>query len=129
MARELYDELRAGQLGLPVTSFLEWEDIQDVLSNGVIDAETMEIIIDECGVKDGVITFEQFYDLVALVNQVELALDNDEEDIVGDGSEADLLLEDEEKEGDKGHDEAYKWLVDAVNLGQEMKKDVTINNS
>jgi hypothetical protein len=28
MARELYDELRAGQLGLPVTSFLEWEDIQ-----------------------------------------------------------------------------------------------------
>jgi hypothetical protein len=82
--------------------------------------------LDECGVKDGVITFEQFYDLVALVNQVELALDNDEEELLGDGSEADLLLEEEVKEGDKGHEEAYKWLVDAVNLGQEMKKDVTI---
>lgn len=45
LARELYDELRAGRLGLPVESFLEWEDIQDVLSNGVIDSETMEIII------------------------------------------------------------------------------------
>lgn len=79
MARELYDELRAGQLGLPIEAFLKWEDIEDVLDNGIIDQETMEIIIDEVGVTDGILSFEQFYELVELVNQVSIALDGDEE--------------------------------------------------
>ena len=79
MARELYDELREGQLGLSIESFLKWEDIEDVLNNGIIDEETMEIIIDEVGVKNGVLSFEQFYELVELVNQVSMALDGDEE--------------------------------------------------
>ena len=83
MARELYDELREGQLGLSIESFLKWEDIEDVLNNGIIDEETMEIIIDEVGVKNGILTFEQFYELVELVNQVSLALDGDEE-LLGD---------------------------------------------
>lgn len=79
MARELYDELRAGQLGLSIESFLKWEDIEDVLDSGIIDDETMEIIIDEVGVKNGILSFEQFYELVELVNQVSIALDGDEE--------------------------------------------------
>jgi hypothetical protein len=79
MARELYDELREGQLGLSIESFLKWEDIEDVMNNGIIDNETMEIIIDEVGVKNGVLSFEQFYELVELVNQVSMALDGDEE--------------------------------------------------
>ena len=56
-----------------------WEDIEDVMDNGIIDEETMEIIIDEVGVKNGILTFEQFYALVELVNQVSEALDGDEE--------------------------------------------------
>ena len=79
MARELYDELRAGQLGLTIESFMKWEDIEDVLDNGIIDEETMEIIIDEVGVKNGILTFEQFYELVELVNQVSMALDGDDD--------------------------------------------------
>ena len=83
MARDLYDELREGQLGLSIESFLKWEDIEDVLNNGIIDEETMEIIIDEVGVKNGVLSFEQFYELDELVNQVSMALDGDEE-LLGD---------------------------------------------
>ena len=43
MARELFDELRAGKPGLPVADFMLWEDIIDVMSTGVIDDETMEV--------------------------------------------------------------------------------------
>ena len=122
MARELYDELRAGQLGLSIESFMKWEDIEDVLDNGIIDEETMEIIIDEVGVKNGILTFEQFYELVELVNQVSIALDDDEE-LLRSGSDSDkLLLEKEGEEEDRGNEEAYKWLIDAVSLGQGLKK-------
>ena len=122
MARELYDELRAGQLGLSIESFMKWEDIEDVLDNGIIDEETMEIIIDEVGVKNGILTFEQFYELVELVNQVSIALDDDEE-LLRSGSDSDKLrLEKEGEEEDRGNEEAYKWLIDAVSLGQGLKK-------
>lgn len=122
MARELYDELRAGQLGLSIESFMKWEDIEDVLDNGIIDEETMEIIIDEVGVKNGILTFEQFYELVELVNQVSIALDDDEE-LLRDGNENDKLrLEKEGEEEDKGNEEAYKWLIDAVSIGQGLRK-------
>ena len=63
MARELYDELRAGQLGLSIESFLKWEDIEDVLNNGIIDEETMEIIIDEVCVMNSILSFEQCHEL------------------------------------------------------------------
>lgn len=120
MARELYDELRAGQLGLTIESFMKWEDIEDVLDNGIIDEETMEIIIDEVGVKNGILTFEQFYELVELVNQVSMALDGDD-DLLQDENGNEILSE-LEREEDKGNEEAYKWLFDAVSLGQGMKK-------
>lgn len=44
----------------------------DVMNTGIIDQETMEIIMDEVGVKNGLISFEQFYELVELVNQVNI---------------------------------------------------------
>lgn len=59
MARELFDELRASKPSLPVADFMAWEDIVDVMSTGVMDDETMKVIIEEVGIKDDVITFEQ----------------------------------------------------------------------
>ncbi len=59
MARELYDELRASKLSLSVADFMAWEDIVDVMDTGVIDEETMKVIIEEVGITDDVITFEQ----------------------------------------------------------------------
>ena len=59
MARELFDELRASKPSLPLADFMAWEDIVDVMSTGVIDDETMKVIIEEVGIKDDMITFEQ----------------------------------------------------------------------
>ena len=63
MARELYDELRQGKPSLDVADFLVWEDIVDVMSTGVIDDETMQVIIEEVGVTDGTISFDQFFEV------------------------------------------------------------------
>lgn len=41
---------------------------------------------------------------------------------LGDGSDADNLLLEKVREEDKGSEEAYKWLFDAVSLGQNIKK-------
>lgn len=40
---------------------------------------------------------------------------------VGDGSEADNLLLEKEREEDKGSEEAYQWLFDAVSGKQGQK--------
>jgi hypothetical protein len=62
------------------------------------------------------LSFEQFYELVELVNQVSIALDGDELDDEG---------EEEEKESereDDGSDEAYQMLIDAVSIGKGIKR-------
>ena len=63
MARELYDDLRQGKPLLPIADFLAWEDIVDVLDSGVIDDETMQVIIEDVGVTDGAISFDQFFEV------------------------------------------------------------------
>ena len=49
----------------------------------------------------------------------------------GDGSEADNLLLEKEREEDKGSEEAYQWLFDAVSgkQGQGLKKKDEKENS
>ena len=75
MAQDLYNGLRGNDSSLSVESFLQWEDIKDVLGRGFIDADTMQIIFSEAGVHDGIMTFDQFFEVVELVNQVSLALE------------------------------------------------------
>ena len=118
MARELYDELRVGKPGLPVEDFMKWEDIVDVMETGVIDGETMEIIIDEVGVKDGIISFDQFFELVALVNEVTITFENGAQFLDDDTS-----LEEEESVEDENSEATYKWILDAMTKGKPKKID------
>ena len=78
MALEQYDNLRGEDSQLEVSTFLAWEDILDVLDNGVIDAETMDVILSECGVTGPLMSFDQFKEAVDLVNQVTLSIEGDE---------------------------------------------------
>jgi hypothetical protein len=120
MAQDLYDELRGDDILLSVEKFLAWDDIQDVLSRGFIDDETMTTIITEVGVSGGLMTFEQFYEMVDLVNQVSIALESPSGE---DGMFDDLDMMEADDEVDDGADnsaEAYKWIMDAMMSG--MKK-------
>jgi len=100
MAREQYDTLRGDSGPLLRTSqFLSWDEIVDVLDSGIIDRETMEIILNESGVGGEFMTFEQYFEVVDLVNQVSLALEEEEED-EGEGHEGNVA----------GGDDALDWL-------------------
>ena len=83
MAREMYDMLRGEDNYLSLDKFFEWDDIKDVIDMGVIDPETMALIIEAVQGKQSSImdtlTFEQWLEAVELVNQVQLTLENVEE--------------------------------------------------
>ena len=82
MAQEMYDMLRGEDEHLSIDKFFEWDDIKDVIEMGVIDPETMALIIEAAQGKNPVrdtLTFEQWLEAVELVNQVQLTLENVEE--------------------------------------------------
>jgi len=82
MALEQYNTLKGSNAEdelLLVSTFLQWEEILDVLDSGVMDAETMEIILQETGVTSHLMTFTQFQEAVDLVNSYTLAMDDEME--------------------------------------------------
>ncbi len=82
MAREMFDMLRGEDEDLSIDKFFEWDDIKDVIELGVIDPETMALIIEAVQGKNPVtdtLSFEQWLEAVELVNQVQLTLENVEE--------------------------------------------------
>lgn len=100
MAREMFDMLRGEGEKLSVEEFLEWDDIKDVLEAGIIDADTMTLIVESIGVKDSM-TFEQWLDTVELVNQVQLTLEGVDDSVqnwdpVAEQEKADAMYADEE---------------------------------
>lgn len=100
MAREMFDMLRGEAEELTVEEFMKWDDINDVLEAGVIDADTMALIIESIGVKQSM-TFEQWLDTVELVNEVQLTLDGVDDSVqnwdpVAEQEKADAMYADEE---------------------------------
>lgn len=107
MARDLFEQLRSRGVDdaepglLSLHKFFEWDDMKEVLAKGFIDMNTMDTILSEAGVVRDALTFDQFYEVVDLVNQVQIALEdgsgsegiNDEYDTDGneDDSEEDIL--------------------------------------
>ena len=83
MAQEMFDMLRGEDEALSIDAFLEWDDIKDVIELGIIDPETMALIIEAVQGKNPVrdiLTFEQWLEAVELVNQVQLTLESVEEE-------------------------------------------------
>lgn len=82
MAVELFNLLRGPEEGLSLEKFLEWEDIHEVLERGILDKESIEIIVREVGVEFNIMNFNQFQEIVDLVNQLSTTLEAG--DLVGD---------------------------------------------
>lgn len=118
MALELFDELRGTNDRLLYEDFVQWDDIQDVLEKG-LTLETIDVILKECRVGepqipieiDGIpmdldsingkaevdksLDFDQFFDVVDLINQICIALEEggDFEDM-----EMDMNVEEDDDE-------------------------------
>lgn len=97
MAKELYDELRGEDALLTREKFTKWEDIAELLSKGAFDSETLDIIYKECHVLGDVISFDQFLEIVELVNQVSAVLDQDLQAVISDNLETEIMENDEDE--------------------------------
>ena len=95
MALEMYNSLRGSNDELSIEGFFAWDDIEDVLDNGVVDIETIAIILESCQVED-TMSFKTWLEVVDLVNQVQLTLENDGEieewDVVKEQAALDALI-------------------------------------
>lgn len=69
--KEMYDDLRGNAKRLHVKAFKKWEDLVELLQEGVLDESQLEKIFEEAKVdgKNG-ITFEQFKILVDKIDEV-----------------------------------------------------------
>ena len=82
MLREVFLELK-GKKGKSLTmkAFKKWEDIEEMLSTGIIDIETIDSLAEKVGVKKGGdIAYEQFKALVEMLDEV-AGEDDDAEDM------------------------------------------------
>ena len=100
MAEQLYNDLKGDDSLLTKEKFIKWEDIDELLSRGAFDGETLEIIYTECGVSGENINFEQFLEVVDLVNQVSAVLDQDIQSVLNDDLETEII--DDEDDTDQG---------------------------
>ena len=51
LAKELYDELKGNSAYLTPEQFLSWQDIQDVIEDGILDTDLLAAILNEVGIK------------------------------------------------------------------------------
>ncbi|KAJ1412012.1 hypothetical protein B484DRAFT_455476 [Ochromonadaceae sp. CCMP2298] len=108
MAQAQFDELRGGNAFLPLESFMQWEDITEVLARGTVDLAIVQEILVEVGMQGERLSFEQFFEAVDLVNQMTLALETGD-DMFGDEEDDD----DDFGDGPDGPED-YSWIMEAA---------------
>lgn len=78
LALDQYNALKGDTALLQTSTFMRWDEILDVLEYGVLDVETIDDILTECDVTQGFMTFAQFKEVVTLINDAQLALEQEE---------------------------------------------------
>jgi len=117
MLQMLFDTLRGSKKTVPVKTFMAWDDVQDMLKDGVLDNETIDILLGEVGSKKGgELNYEQFSQLVTMLDENVSALGDFKSN---DSVDPELDEDDEEEE------ELEEKLVEA----SSDKKRSTITNS
>jgi len=95
MTKDLFDTLRGTKKTVSVATFLAWDDVQDMVKEGVLDNDTIDILLEEVGVnknRKGDLTYQQFGDLVRLLDENMEALGD------GEGMEDDVIMDADEDE-------------------------------
>lgn len=110
LAKDLYNQLKGDSPILSVDQFVAWDDIQDILTRDVIDLDTVNIILNEVGVKSDGIHFDQFVEAVELVNQVSEAIEGD----WGEGGD-----DEESDDADDEIDEAFLREIEQLDQQPE----------
>ena len=76
MTKDLFDTLRGNKKTVSVKTFLAWDDVQDMQSEGLLDDETLDALLLEVGTKgrEGELTYDQFALLIQMLEETATAL-------------------------------------------------------
>ena len=76
MTKDLFDTLRGNKKTVSVKTFLAWDDVQDMQSEGLLDDETLDALLLEVGTKgrNGELTYDQFALLIQMLEETATAL-------------------------------------------------------
>jgi hypothetical protein len=86
--KDLFNSMKsANKDSVPVKAFLAWGSLQDMLKDGVIDMDTVKILMEEAGVKNtktGELTYEQFHEIVRMVDEAAAAYTDIDDEAEGE---------------------------------------------
>jgi hypothetical protein len=87
---EIFDELRGKKATVSVKALMEWEDIKEMLADGLITKENIASIVKEAGSSmTGTLNKEQFFQVFADIDELTDVDDSDESDDGVDGEDFD----------------------------------------
>ena len=105
-AREVFDQMRGDKNTVSLKTFMQWSDLKEMISEGILDKETVDILSQEVGTgKGGEMSFEQFKELLRMVDEAAAAfVDVNAGEEVGE-EDVDSMDEDDEDDEDEEDDE------------------------
>ena len=72
-AKEIYDQIRGNSATLPVSSLLEWDDLNELIKCGALTKRKLSNCLGKIGFSESTtetISFESFYELLGLIDTV-----------------------------------------------------------
>ena len=108
-----FDQLKGKNGKVSTSSFKKWEEVENMIESGAIDSKTLdECIATVMDRKKGDMNFEQFYELVILLDETaEGNIDNDDADVDDDEEEDD---EEEEEPTEEEIEEMAKEIFNEL---------------
>lgn len=97
-AKEIFDELRGTSSKLSVASFRKWEDVVDMLNQGVFSEEELDSMAAEVLGKKKTMSLEQFLQLIARLDDFAIKFEQEEVEGSDDKEEVEVEVDSEEKE-------------------------------
>ena len=86
VAKELFDELRGKDKKVSIAAFMAWEDVKDMIEDGLLTKEQMKEMVSEVAGDKKQLDFEQFYDIVSQLDEIAEGAE-DEDDLTDDEAE------------------------------------------
>ena len=107
-----FDQLKGKNGKVSPASFKKWEEVENMIESGAVDSKTLdECIATVMDRKKGDMNFEQFYELVILLDETaEGNIDNDDD-----------VLDDDEEDGDDDDDDDEEPSEEEI---EEMAKEI-----
>jgi hypothetical protein len=118
MTKDLFDTLKGNKKTVSVATFLAWDDVQDMVKEGVLDNDTIDILLEEVGVnknRKGDLTYQQFSDLVRLLDETAEALGD------GEGMDNEEPEEEEDEESAENVSATLEEREEVKSFGYKLK--------